>query len=185
MAGRLTLTRSILASIPTYAMSTFILPDSVFNSIDKMTRNFIWGGSNNKRGMHLVNRTKITKPKASGGLGIRTASDMNMALIGKLAWRFLTEHEKVWIQVLYKKYLREPGRNYANSSLIWKSIKWGVDEVVGPGSRWAVGNGDHTRFWLDKWLGDRTLASYVEDSITDEEQIASVRTYWSGSGNRG
>ncbi|WJX67493.1 hypothetical protein P8452_51955 [Trifolium repens] len=44
-AGRITLTQSVLAALPTYVMQTTLLPQGVCNKIEKLMRNFIWGSA--------------------------------------------------------------------------------------------------------------------------------------------
>lgn len=48
LAGRTTLVRSVLNSIPLYTMSLFKLPKQICNKIDSYTRRFWWGCSENK-----------------------------------------------------------------------------------------------------------------------------------------
>ncbi|MCI28277.1 ribonuclease H, partial [Trifolium medium] len=83
--GRLALASSVLTSIPSYYMQIAWLPQIICDSIDQITRNFIWRDFNNK-GIHLVGWNKITRPKQYGGLGIRPASEANISLLGKLVW---------------------------------------------------------------------------------------------------
>ena len=52
--GRLTLIRSTLSNLPLYAMSLFHLPKGVKTRLEKIQRNFLWGGGNLERKMHLV-----------------------------------------------------------------------------------------------------------------------------------
>nr|KYP63778.1 Putative ribonuclease H protein At1g65750 family [Cajanus cajan] len=42
-AGRLTLTKSVLAAIPSYTMQTVFFPRQLCDEIDKSCRSFIWG----------------------------------------------------------------------------------------------------------------------------------------------
>jgi hypothetical protein len=73
-SGRLALASSVLSSILTYYMQISWLPQSICDSIDQTTRNFIWRDSNNK-GINLVGWDKIARPKIQGGLGIRPARE--------------------------------------------------------------------------------------------------------------
>lgn len=75
--GRLALANSVLASIPYYYMQTVMLPAGVTELIDKITRQFLWKG-NNDRGFNLVSWSVVTKPRKWGGLGLRRAKDANM-----------------------------------------------------------------------------------------------------------
>jgi hypothetical protein len=42
-AGRLVFIKSAAASIPSYAISTFLLPKSICSQLDKVFKNFLWG----------------------------------------------------------------------------------------------------------------------------------------------
>jgi hypothetical protein len=97
--GRLTLATSVLSSIPSYCMQINWLPQNICDSIDQMTRNFIWRGLNNK-GIHLVNWRTVTTPKQLGGLGLRTARDTNICLLGKLVWDLVQSTDKLWVRLL-------------------------------------------------------------------------------------
>ncbi|CAJ2627607.1 unnamed protein product [Trifolium pratense] len=105
-AGRMTLVKSVLNSIPNYYMQVAWLPQSTCDSIDRMARNFLWKGTSNK-GIHLVGWDKITKPKKLGGLGIRKAREANTYLLGKLVWSMHQNCDTLWVQVLRHKYLND------------------------------------------------------------------------------
>lgn len=104
LAGRITLTKSVLSSIPVHTMSTIALPASTLNQLDKIARAFIWGSSEGNRKQHLVSWDKICKPKREGGLGIRLEKEMNVALLAKLRWRLLNTYDTLWVKVLRKKF---------------------------------------------------------------------------------
>ena len=53
--GRLTLIRSVLSNMPTYLLSLFQLPKKVKLRLDKIQRNFLWGGGSPERKFHLIN----------------------------------------------------------------------------------------------------------------------------------
>lgn len=71
IAGRATLTILTLATIPNDAMQFTLLPSKFFKEIDKLQRNFIWGTTDQKKKLHLLNWSTITTNKASGGLGMK------------------------------------------------------------------------------------------------------------------
>lgn len=50
-AGRLELTNAVFSALPTFAMSTFLLPKTVIKQIDKFRKHCLWRGSdvNNKK----------------------------------------------------------------------------------------------------------------------------------------
>lgn len=53
-AGRKVLVKSVMATIPVYAMQTQKLPEHVCMKIDKISRDFLWGSSNDKKKPHLL-----------------------------------------------------------------------------------------------------------------------------------
>jgi hypothetical protein len=90
-AGRLVLIKSVAVAIPSYAISTFLLPKSICNQLDKVFKNFWWGFPFVKtRNLTFKSWHSICTPKAIRGLGIRSMKDVNLALISKLGWKLLT-----------------------------------------------------------------------------------------------
>jgi hypothetical protein len=53
--GRLTLIKSTLSNIPTYYLSLFQIPGRVMKRIEKILRDFLWGGIGDEFKFHLVN----------------------------------------------------------------------------------------------------------------------------------
>lgn len=89
MAGRVTLTKAVLPSIPVHSMSTISLPKTTLESLDRASRNFLLGSTNEQRKQHLLSWKKVCLPKREGGLGIRASEEMNKALLAKIGWRLL------------------------------------------------------------------------------------------------
>ena len=69
--GRITLIRSTLASMPIYHMSLFRMPKSMARRLDKVQRDFLWGGGSMERKAHLIKWEAICEDKSKGGLGLR------------------------------------------------------------------------------------------------------------------
>jgi hypothetical protein len=53
--GRVTLIKSTLSNLPTYFLSLYPIPASVANRLEKLQRDFLWGGLNDDFKYHLVN----------------------------------------------------------------------------------------------------------------------------------
>ncbi|RVW12572.1 LINE-1 reverse transcriptase-like [Vitis vinifera] len=89
--GRITLIKSTMASIPIYQMSLFRMPNIVVRRLEKLQRDFLWGGGNMERKAHLVKWEIVCGDKGRGGLGLRRLGLMNKALLGKWIWRYACE----------------------------------------------------------------------------------------------
>ncbi|GJZ19911.1 RNA-directed DNA polymerase, eukaryota [Tanacetum coccineum] len=128
IGGRLTLLKSVLGSTPIYNMSIFKVPKTVLNKMENLRRNFFNG------------------------------------LLAKWVLRFLSQDNSLWCQLISAIH----GSNITDLSTAypstWNSIikefnylkVQGVD--VFSHCKIRIGNGLHTRFWKDLWIGDCTLS---------------------------
>jgi hypothetical protein len=163
----LTLLKSTLSSLPTYYLSLFSIPMSVARRIEKMQRNFLWGGLANEHKYHLVNWQQICTPIPNGGLGIRNVAVFNKALLGKWLWRYATEPMSLWRWVVASKYGSQWGGWCSNQGRaphgvsLWKQIRAGWNGFS-PFITFKVGDGSRIKFWHDSWCGTQSL----RDSFT-------------------
>ena len=81
--GRLTLIRSPLSSLPIYFLSLFRMPKLVCSKLEKIQRDFLWGGGNLERKPHIVNWKIICSEKNKGGLGVKNLFKLLQALLCK------------------------------------------------------------------------------------------------------
>ena len=68
--GRLTLIKSTLSNLSIYTMPLFHLPKGVKTRLEKIQRNFLWGGGNLERRIHLVSCAVACCSKEKRGLRI-------------------------------------------------------------------------------------------------------------------
>lgn len=52
--GKMTMIKSVLASLPTYFMSLFVISSSMASEIEKCQRRFLWGKGKDSVGMNSV-----------------------------------------------------------------------------------------------------------------------------------
>jgi hypothetical protein len=149
--GCLTLLKSTLSSLPTYFLSLFTIPASVAQRIEKLQRNFLWGGMGDGMKYHLVRWDQVCSPMDCGGLGVKNLTLFNKALLGKWLWRFGVEESHLWRRVIVAKYGMEwggwrskPCRGTHGCGL-WKSISLGWDVFL-ERIEFSVGKGDRTKF---------------------------------------
>jgi hypothetical protein len=161
--ARLTLIKSTLSSLPVYFLSLFPLPASVNRRMEKLQREFLWGGMGDAHKFPLVNWKTVCQPVQCGGLGIKNHAVLNQALLGKWLWRFMVEHDSLWKQVIVTKYGYESGSwspgivNGPYGMSVWKHIRQGWDRFF-PHIKFVLGCGSRIRFWLDIWCGEDTLS---------------------------
>ena len=106
--GRITLIQSTLSNMPIYLMSLFCMPKSVIKRLEKIKRDFLWGGGNLERKL-LVKWKVICLSKDKGGLGIRGLLNLSKALLRKWNWRFAIEDNTLWKDIIRLKYGAEEG----------------------------------------------------------------------------
>jgi exonuclease III len=160
--GRVTLIKSTLSSIPTYLLSLFPLPVSVAHRLEKLQRDFLWGGIGEEKRFHLIRWDKVCLPLQNGGLAIKNLRLFNQALLGKWIWRFGNEREFLWRKVIEAKYGTVMGGwcsspvNSPHGVSLWKTISkdWSSFKRF---ISFEVGDGSRVSFWHDVWCGDSTL----------------------------
>ncbi|CAN1132937.1 Putative ribonuclease H protein At1g65750 [Linum perenne] len=129
MAGRVSLALFDLNSLPTYAMQTTLLPVEISNEIDRKIRSFIWDSKNGERKVHLVNWDTVCKPKSQGGLGLRSARELNQAFLMKLIWGMMKRPNDLWVQLLTSTYMRKSvGGLITRKTKRWSAYWRGINE---------------------------------------------------------
>ncbi|KAF4357349.1 hypothetical protein G4B88_002177 [Cannabis sativa] len=154
-AARMTLIKSVLASIPIYTMSVFLLPRKITNRIDASLRQFWWTGSS-KEGRYLSLKAwdSLCKPKACGGLGFRRARDINFSLISKLGWLLISDGNSLWTTVVNAKYCQVEGffstPQPSKASLVVRGI-WATRDFIRQNSIWIIGQDSEVNVWDYHW----------------------------------
>lgn len=91
IAGRITLIKASIASLPLYYMSLFPAPKGVIEAINKLQRRFLWSGDIGKNYLALVAWDKVILPKWNGGLNCGNLLHRNISLLFKWVWRLFYE----------------------------------------------------------------------------------------------
>ena len=72
-------------------MSLFRLPRRIKLRLEKIQRDFLWGGGSLDKKSHLIKWATVFSDKKEGGLGVRGLYNLNKALLSKWLWRFANE----------------------------------------------------------------------------------------------
>ncbi|RVW38225.1 putative ribonuclease H protein [Vitis vinifera] len=125
--------------MPIYHMSLFRMPKSVAKRLDKVQRDFLWGGEVRKRKLISSSGRRSVRIKSKGGLGLRKLVFLNKALLGKWVWRFAIDRDDLWKQVIVAKYGQEglgwrAKKAYGTIGVgvwkeIWKESDWCWDNM--------------------------------------------------------
>jgi hypothetical protein len=191
--GRVALIKSTLSNMPTYLLSLFPIPADVAKRIEKIQRDFLWGGLNDEVKLHLVDWDTVCSPISEGGLGIRNVRKFNQALLGKWLWRFAHEEGAWWRSVLVAKY--GASRDGWCSCVISESHGVGLWKYICMGwnnfklhFRFNPGVGSRISFWKDVWCGENSLkdtfpglfsiARFREASIADNMERYNGTIQW-------
>lgn len=155
-AGKGVLIKSVVQALPAYAMATFKMPLSFCDNLDGLVRRFWWtGGLQKKKYLALGAWDSFCRPKQCGGLGFRRFRDINASLLANLAWDLFSKKNKLWVEVLSSKYVKNKD--------IWnlttpKNCSWGFRSIISckniilKGACFVVGSGETIRVWQDPWL---------------------------------
>ena len=156
------LIKSNLASKPLNQMSLLRVPKAVANKMERLQRDFLWGGGVVVKKPHLVNWEVVCSNKGQGGLGIRNLSKLNKVLPSKWVWRFATKTKSTWRRFISVKFGEEDHGCKTREAQgpfgvgVWKEI---LRESIWVSENWKfiIGNGSIIKFWTDHWRGSRAL----------------------------
>ncbi|KAK9671970.1 hypothetical protein RND81_12G067000 [Saponaria officinalis] len=182
LAGRNTLVQSTLSTLANYSMQTAKIPRTTCDNLDRKTRRFLWGGTGEKKKVHLISWETVQKSKINGGLGIRSSRQSNAAFLTKLGWRVLAEPNTLWARVLRAKYCNgrcdvnmfQPKLNMSN---VWSGIT-SQAKIINMGSSMVVGNGRETLFWDHSWVDSGCLIDKAIAPVPDSILGATVSEMW-------
>lgn len=102
----MTLATFTLSTMAMYSMQTTKIPRAICDNVDKKFWQFIWGGSDEHRKVHLISWEMLQNPKDEGGIGITSAKQENSAFLTKREWIILSETNSLWARVLRSKYCK-------------------------------------------------------------------------------
>ncbi|XP_060960620.1 uncharacterized protein LOC133031197 [Cannabis sativa] len=188
-AGKEILLKTVIQSLPTYAMSVFLIPLGICQDIEKIMENFWWKTkSSNGQGIIWMSWDRMAAPKDSGGMGFRHLHDFNIAMMAKQGWRLLCSPSSLASQVYKAKYY--PRTVFLNAELsnnlsfVWRSI-WSAQHLVHLGARITIELGfQHTFSNNLGFLILSTPMSLLQDRVLMSTCYVVVEDCWSWTGDR-
>ncbi|OAE26836.1 hypothetical protein AXG93_1429s1010 [Marchantia polymorpha subsp. ruderalis] len=183
--ARVVLLQVVLQAQPTFYTSIIRLAATTCRKVEQLYRHFLWGY--NKEGTakrSLVRWDLVCRPKAQGGLGIRSLPDTNSSLMGKWVGSVIDEETGTWGGALSDlvrqgraKYHRDVVRkHYSLSDLILTRQPLhlaGTDVAKALLTSWKAIQGDIT--WdpegvaIPRYITLRDIVSLVANNRQDGE----------------
>ncbi|GKA47992.1 RNA-directed DNA polymerase, eukaryota, reverse transcriptase zinc-binding domain protein [Tanacetum coccineum] len=169
IGGSLTLIKSVLGSLGTYFFSLLKAPWVVIKYLEKLRRNFFWGGDMESNKMAWLSWKKICSPSTCGGLGVGSLQAMNLAMLTKFVWRFHTEPQSLLHQIITS--IHDPSGGFGSTDATRQplSLWWPISNLtislssVGMNLNLLfthkVGAGSSIAFWHDNWIRPSNLKS--------------------------
>ncbi|GJY89862.1 hypothetical protein Tco_0505058 [Tanacetum coccineum] len=163
-AGRLQLIFLVISSMQVYWASIFILSASIIKDIEKITRGFLWCQGDMKRGKAKVSWENVCLPKNHGGLGLKSLSKWNNALMATHLWSIITKKDTLWVRWVHSYRLKDrifwdvPIKY--DSSWGWRKILQ-MREVLKDFVMHKLGNGKSTSAWFDKWHPNGPFSAFI------------------------
>lgn len=177
--GKEILVKTVAQTLPSYAMSVFLIPFEITRDIEKSLSKYWWSSSQqNKSSISWMSWDRMAKHKNSGGLGFRNFRNFNVAMLGKQGWRFISNPDSLVSRLFKAKYYADG--DYLNASLghnpsfIWRSVLE-AKQLLRDGVRWRVGNGKRIKVLGQPWLvtGANPFISTISPVI-DNINVASL-----------
>ncbi|XP_048605505.1 uncharacterized protein LOC125583020 [Brassica napus] len=153
--GKEVLIKSILLALPTYVMSTFLLPLEICENLASAIAQFWWSSNPPKRGIHWAKWEKVCRSREEGGIGFRLIHEFNLALLAKQLWRLVQFPDSLVARVLRGRYYRlsSPLRvgPVSSPSYVWTSIS-AARKLLLLGIRQKIHSGYEVKVWEDPWI---------------------------------
>lgn len=118
----------------------------------------------------------ICKPNFIGGLGIRLTTHFNKAILCKLWWHLISEHNIIWKAFIFAKYLKNSFWLSISArpinSRFWKGLLK-QRNFVSSSFYFQINNGTKAKVWFDAWIPRSTPANPtpLSSSILQDPQL--------------
>ena len=161
-AGRSVLIQANLNSKTNYLMQSFLLPKGILDKIDQINKNFFWNKLQSDNYHPLISWERLCTPKKDGGLGFKTAEQINLSMQMKLLWRIIANPNNIWSKIITEKYLsKEPLMERSKTKTSWQFGRLlNIRDTFSKGLLWLVGNDKTINVWSDIWVNAQKLKNF-------------------------
>ncbi|XP_074347541.1 uncharacterized protein LOC141686402 [Apium graveolens] len=143
--GKEILLKSVAQTLPSYAMSVFLLPLELCREIERLMCKFWWKTDSKKdKCIHWKSWENMSVRKSNGGMDFRCLRDFNLALLGNQSWRLILHPNTLVNKIFKSRYYPQDSFLSAklgnNPSYIWRSLME-TQPILKQGVSCRIGNG--------------------------------------------
>jgi hypothetical protein len=142
----------VITALPTFAMSTLKIHDTVIEQMEKYRRHCIWRGSDlDSKKPAKADWNTVRRPK-EGGRGVLNLKTHNEALLLKFLHKFLNREDIPCVNLIWECYYRDGiiHSNNRKGSFWWRNILQLVDKFKGMASV-QIQDEKTCLLWEDQW----------------------------------
>lgn len=149
---KMTLIKSVFTSLPTFYMSTLMLPAGIIEQINKYLRHCFWRKYGEEdRGTALIAWEKVCLPKDQGGLGVLNLASHNKCLLMKHLHKNFHDDTLPWVKLIWGSYYPDGLITTRDvGSFWWKSITKLIPEFKQI-AKGIIGQGNTISISQDNW----------------------------------
>jgi len=85
----------------------FILPQEVIDQMNKLYKNYLWGGRADYQRSPLISWHTTCTPRKYEGMGLKNLGAWNKACIAKIIWFIAMKKDILWVKQMNEKYLKQ------------------------------------------------------------------------------
>ncbi|KAJ9540805.1 hypothetical protein OSB04_027311 [Centaurea solstitialis] len=162
--GRKQLVTSVLQSMQLYWMSIYVLPSSVVHELEACFRDFLWAQGDSSKGKCKVSWEAVCRPISNGGLGFKRIGAWNRAFIAKHIWDLLTRRNSLWVNWIWRYYIRQHSFWLLKPKLSWSWVFRRILDtrlLVRRFFVYQLGSGETVNAWADTWLDAGPLSDII------------------------
>jgi hypothetical protein len=161
LGGRLTLTKSVFSALPSHLLACIKALEWFYKEIDNRRRGYFWTGQNSALGGPCkIAWDIVCRPIEEGGLNVKNLEIQNICLLLKFIHKLHTSHDSSWAKwirsTVYRRNKRL-GDKISTCSNSWRYIMTLI-QLYRDMTVVTVGDARHTSFWLDSWIGNKSLS---------------------------
>lgn len=84
-------------------MQTTVIPKAVCDTIDRRWREFVSGGTSQRRRIHTTFGPPLCLPNDQGGLRLREMRKVNQVDMMRVVWKLISNKEDLWVKTVRSK----------------------------------------------------------------------------------